>query len=79
MKANIHPDYRAINVNCSGCSSEYTIMSTFKQDSINVEFCCHCHSAWTGKKTVSSKGKVEQFNTRYGGFSGMLKDKTKKS
>ena len=78
MKSGIHPNYKELEVNCSGCSgspSKHVIMSSHKADSISVEFCANCHTAWTGKRTVSSKGKVEQFNQRYSSFTSTLRDR----
>ena len=68
MKTDIHPQYKSLNVHCSGCSTDWVIMSTLKKDSLDVEFCSNCHGAYTGKRKISSKGKVDKFNQKFGQF-----------
>ena len=66
MKANIHPEYNQIKVQCARGASFYT-GSTKKADVIKVDICSKCHPYFTGKqKLVDSGGRVDKFKKRYG-------------
>jgi len=65
MKAEIHPEYHLVTVNCA-CGNVFQTGSTHKGD-IRVEICSNCHPFFTGKqKLVDSTGRVEKFHRRYG-------------
>lgn len=65
MKAEIHPKYDEIKVNCT-CGASFATRSTNGQD-LNVEVCSSCHPFYTGKqKIVDSAGRVEKFRQKYG-------------
>jgi large subunit ribosomal protein L31 len=65
MKADIHPKYDNINVNCS-CGNTFATRSTIGKD-LNVEVCSACHPFYTGKqKILDSAGQVDKFKRRYG-------------
>ena len=64
MKAEIHPAYDLVTVNCA-CGSAFQTRSTHKGD-IHVEICSSCHPFFTGKqKLVDTAGRVERFRKRY--------------
>lgn len=64
MKAEIHPAYDLVTVNCA-CGSSFQTRSTHKGD-IHVEICSSCHPFFTGKqKLVDTAGRVERFRKRY--------------
>ena len=65
MKADIHPEYKEINVRCA-CGA------TFKTSSaggdVQVDICSSCHPFYTGKqKFVDTAGRVEKFQKKFGG------------
>lgn len=63
MKAEIHPEYKQVQVHCA-CGNEFTTRST--RESIRVEICSACHPFYTGKQNiVDTAGKVERFRRRY--------------
>ncbi|MEM7612150.1 MAG: 50S ribosomal protein L31 [Pseudomonadota bacterium] len=65
MKADIHPAYTEMTVNCS-CGSSFTTRSTLGKD-LTVEVCASCHPFYTGKqKILDSGGRVDRFKRRYG-------------
>ena len=67
MKAGIHPDYVAITAKCS-CGNVINTFSTIGKD-LNLAVCSECHPFYTGKqKEVSSGGRVDKFNKRFGGL-----------
>ena len=67
MKAGIHPDYVAITAKCS-CGNVIKTCSTLGKD-LNLDVCSECHPFYTGKqKEVSSGGRVDKFNKRFGGL-----------
>ena len=67
MKADIHPDYKEINVTCS-CGSEFVTRSTYAKDALHIDVCSQCHPFFTGKqKVLDSAGQIEKFNSRFGG------------
>lgn len=56
--------YKDATVICA-CGETFTTKST--KDEIHVEVCSKCHPFYTGKQSrASKKGKVEQFNAKYG-------------
>ncbi len=68
MKANIHPKYEQITVNCS-CGHSFITSSTLGKD-LNIELCNECHPFYTGKqKIMDTTGRVERFKGRFGSFS----------
>ena len=64
MKQEIHPNYYPATVTCN-CGNTFVTGST-KED-IHVEICSKCHSFYTGQqKSAQARGRIEQFNRRYG-------------
>lgn len=64
MKAEIHPEYKTINVICS-CGNKFKTGSTLCHD-LNIEVCSECHPFYTGKqKLVDTAGRVQKFRDRY--------------
>ena len=65
MKAETHPKYTEIAVNCS-CGHTFTTRSTVNKP-LHVEVCSACHPFYTGKqKIMDTAGRVEKFRQRYG-------------
>ncbi|MGD2081666.1 MAG: 50S ribosomal protein L31 [Chromatiales bacterium] len=64
MKADIHPDYQVVKVNCS-CGNEFTTRSTLAHD-LQIEVCSACHPFYTGRqKIVDTAGRVDKFRKKY--------------
>ncbi len=64
MKANIHPEYHALEVVCS-CGNTFETRSTLEGE-LHVEVCSKCHPFFTGKqKIVDSGGRVDKFRKKY--------------
>ena len=64
VKEAIHPEYYQATVTCN-CGNTFVTGST--RSDIHVEVCSKCHSFYTGQqKATSAKGRIEQFNKRYG-------------
>jgi large subunit ribosomal protein L31 len=64
MKADIHPEYKEIQVSCV-CGNKFTTRSTLGH-ALNVEVCAQCHPFFTGKqKIVDTEGRVEKFRQKY--------------
>ncbi len=64
MKADIHPEYNEIKVNCS-CGNEFITSSTLGKD-LHIEVCSACHPFYTGKqKMMDTAGRVDKFRKRY--------------
>ena len=65
MKQDIHPKYMDATVTC-GCGNTFKTRSTI--DNVHIEICSACHPFYTGKqKLVDTAGRVERFQTKYGG------------
>jgi large subunit ribosomal protein L31 len=65
MKADIHPNYKTIQVRCA-CGNTFETRST--TDEISVEVCSQCHPYFTGKqKLMDTAGRIERFRQRYAG------------
>jgi len=65
MKADTHPQYEEIAVNCS-CGNTFKTKSTMGKP-LHVEVCSECHPFYTGtQKIVDTAGRIEKFNQKYG-------------
>lgn len=65
MKAETHPEYTEIKIECS-CGNSFVTRSTLGHD-LHVEVCSACHPFYTGKqKIVDTGGRVDKFRKRYG-------------
>jgi len=65
MKADIHPSYKEIAVNCS-CGNSFNTRSTVGRD-LQVDVCSSCHPFYTGKqKILDTAGRVDKFRQKYG-------------
>lgn len=66
MKADIHPKYNDVTINCS-CGNSFVTRSTVGKETMSVEVCSECHPFYTGKqKIVDTAGRVEKFRQKYG-------------
>ncbi len=66
MKAEIHPDYKAVTVVCN-CGNTFPTRSTYRQETMRVDICNECHPFYTGKhKIVDTEGRIDKFWRRYG-------------
>jgi large subunit ribosomal protein L31 len=65
MKADAHPKYSEITVNCS-CGNTFQTRSTMGKP-LHVEVCSECHPFYTGtQKVMDTAGRIEKFNQKYG-------------
>lgn len=65
MKPDIHPEYKAITVNCS-CGNTFETHSTVDRDTLSIEVCSKCHPFYTGKqRIVDTGGRVDKFRRRF--------------
>ena len=63
MKANIHPEYKEVQVHCA-CGNTFMAGST--NEEIRVEICSQCHPFYTGQaKCVEKGGRIERFNKKF--------------
>jgi len=66
MKADIHPEYKEVNVTCS-CGNSFLTKSTLGQEELLIEVCSKCHPFFTGKqKLVDTAGRIDKFQKKYG-------------
>ena len=78
MKADIHPNYKEVQVSCS-CGSTFTTRSTMSKDSFHVEVCSLCHPFYTGKlKFIDTAGRIEKFQKKFAAGYASLTKKAKK-
>ena len=70
MKNDIHPDYHTITVAMTDGTSYETRSTWGKEgDTLTLEIDPKSHPAWVGgTKLVQDKGRVAQFNKRFGNF-----------
>jgi large subunit ribosomal protein L31 len=75
MQADIHPDYKVVDVVCS-CGNTFQTRSSTHSNAIRLEVCSECHPFYTGKqKIVDTAGRVELFKRRYESYGKKDKDK----
>lgn len=68
MKADIHPVYQAVQVECS-CGNQFETGSTLAQKKLKIEVCAKCHPFYTGsQKITDTGGRVGKFNARFKNF-----------
>jgi len=66
MKADIHPEYKEVNVACS-CGASFKTKSTLGKEELQIEVCSKCHPFFTGKqKLVDTAGRIDKFQKKYG-------------
>ena len=66
MKADIHPNYKIVTVQCA-CGETVQTGTTKNVDVIKVDICSKCHPYFTGKqKIVDTGGRVDKFKKRFG-------------
>ena len=66
MKADIHPNYKIVTVQCA-CGETFQTGTTKNVDVIKVDICSTCHPYFTGKqKLVDTGGRVDKFKKRFG-------------
>lgn len=63
MKADIHPEYNVVTVNCA-CGNSFQTRSTRAE--ISVDVCGNCHPFYTGKQRVmDTAGRIDRFRKKY--------------
>jgi large subunit ribosomal protein L31 len=68
VKAEIHPDYKEVNVVCA-CGNTFKTRSTYHSDTLRIDVCNACHPFYTGKhKIVDTAGQIDNFMRRYGTY-----------
>lgn len=68
MQADIHPEYKIVDVIC-GCGNAFQTRSAVRSEVIRLEVCSECHPFYTGKhKVVDTAGRIEQFMRLYGTY-----------
>lgn len=78
MKSGIHPKAFETTVQCNGCNTTFTALSTV--ESITVEICSNCHPFYTGKqKLVDTAGRVDRFKARQAAAAGHAHSKTNRA
>lgn len=86
MKPNIHPDYQVVAFHDTAADSYFIIGSTIKTNRtvevggktypyVPIDVSSDSHPFYTGKqKTVTTDGRVAQFNRRFKGVSTSKKE-----
>ena len=65
MKAELHPNYKIVTVQCA-CGETFQTGTPKNVDVIKVDICSKCHPFFTGKqKLVDTGGRVDKFKKRY--------------
>jgi large subunit ribosomal protein L31 len=63
MKADIHPEYNVVTVQCA-CGNSFQTRST--RADIAVDVCGACHPFYTGKQRVmDTAGRIDRFRKKY--------------
>lgn len=76
MKANLHPTYQPMAVNCA-CGNKFTVGGT--SATFHVDVCNKCHPFITGtQKFLDTMGRVDKFIAKRQAAAGYVKkDKSK--
>lgn len=71
MKANLHPNYQEMAVDCA-CGNKFTVGGTTK--SLHVDVCNQCHPFFTGtQKFLDTMGRVDKFIAKRQAAAGYVK------
>jgi large subunit ribosomal protein L31 len=77
MQNSIHPEQHSTKIICT-CGNKFDIVSSMSKKDMHIELCFKCHSAYTGKRKISTKGAVEQFENKFGAYTkAMANNKNK--
>ena len=64
MKAEIHPAYNEVNIECV-CGTKYKTRST--KEIAKIDICAACHPFYSGKQRVmDTEGRIEKFRKKFG-------------
>ena len=65
MKANLHPMYQKVTVQCA-CGNTFETRST--SGTVKIDICAKCHPYFTGKtRLIDTQGRVDRFRKKYAG------------
>lgn len=63
MKADIHPAYNVVDIQCV-CGATWTTRST--ADLKKIDICASCHPFYSGnQKVMDTEGRIEKFKKKY--------------
>lgn len=66
MKKELHPNYKAVKIECSCGNSFETKSTNVKSAVLKVAVCSNCHPYYTGKQRfVDETGRVDKFRKKY--------------
>ncbi len=64
MKAEIHPAYNEVKIECV-CGTTYHTRST--KEITKIDICAACHPFYSGKQRVmDTEGRIEKFRKKFG-------------
>ena len=64
MKADIHPEYNVVHIECV-CGNKFETKST--KTLAKIDICSNCHPFYTGKqKIIDTEGRIEKFRKKFG-------------
>ena len=67
MQTQIHPQQNQVNVVCT-CGNKFTVSTTKNIETMHIEMCFKCHSAYTGKRKIASAGAIEKFQKKFDAY-----------
>ena len=67
MQTQIHPQQNLVNVVCT-CGNKFTVSTTKNIETMHIEMCFKCHSAYTGKRKIASAGAIEKFQKKFDAY-----------
>ena len=63
MRKDIHPDYKACQVECA-CGNKFEIRT--EKEKMSIDICNECHPFFTGsEKIVDAAGRIDKFKKKY--------------
>jgi len=67
MKKDIHPNKKLVTFKCVSCGKEYQIVSTNKNDIVNLDVCSNCHPVFVNTSGAEKKvrGKAEKLASKF--------------
>lgn len=65
-KSGLSFEPKVVQFNCTSCHNKYEILSSHKEDVVNIDICSNCHPFYLGKTNLSRNlGPAEKLKNKF--------------
>lgn len=73
-KLNFEP--KIVGFNCTSCKKKYEILSSHKEDTINIDICSNCHPFYLGQTNLNRNlGPAEKLKDKFAAGKSYIQNK----